>query len=694
MQVDASPVRAHVVAACLFGGVALAIVAGPMLAQGNLPGDLGDTRFNTYILEHVYRWLLGLEPHLLAPGLYYPFPDAIFFSDTHAGTAFIYAVFRALGAPRFLAFDLWFFAGYVATYLAAHYAFARMGAGAVTAGLGAAIFTFSLPSLAQFNHCQLVYRCGVPLAMLHLWEGLRGGSARDLLLSAFWLCVQTLISVYLGFFLFLLMAAFTVVLPLSTWRSRDWQATARLAGQGLARIVRVPGKGDVALLLATAAAGAATVALLWFYGHTSRLYGMARSWEEISSMLPRPGSYLVMDLLSYWYGPSHMLSGVLPMRPEHQMFMGVGVALLFLAGIVTLVVRPRAARNLPAGAMLLALAVLVLATLSIHGHSFYAVLVHVPGLNAIRAVTRIIVVLMFPVAMIAVVGLRGLAEEVRPIALGRLAALICGLAALYEVAMAGRLMFSADAAQRRVDAVIAEARRLQGGVEQPILALVGQDGEMTHLDGELAAQELGWPTVNGYSGSVPPGSYGQPNCNYAIRHFGAFDFWRKEHKLDGSPSISQLLRRTVFVGWPDCRGVGILDNTISVSIGHPPSNGLPEKVILTSGELQRREDLIAFTVHIRNASDELMPMISAAPIRVAWRFVPDDERVVGQGWSKGEALLGDIAPGAEQSLVITDELPRQAGSYRLQVSLVANGLYWFHDKGMRILTIPEPVAVP
>jgi hypothetical protein len=370
------------------------------------------------------------------------------------------------------------------------------------------------------------------------------------------------------------------------------------------------------------------------------------------------------------------------------------VALLFLAGIVTLVVRPRAARNLPAGAMLLALAVLVLATLSIHGHSFYAVLVHVPGLNAIRAVTRIIVVLMFPVAMIAVVGLRGLAEEVRPIALGRLAALICGLAALYEVAMAGRLMFSADAAQRRVDAVIAEARRLQGGVEQPILALVGQDGEMTHLDGELAAQELGWPTVNGYSGSVPPGSYGQPNCNYAIRHFGAFDFWRKEHKLDGSPSISQLLRRTVFVGWPDCRGMGILDNTISVSIGHPPSNGLPEKVILTSGELQRREDLIAFTVHIRNASDELMPMISAAPIRVAWRFVPDDERVVGQGWSKGEALLGDIAPGAEQSLVITDELPRQAGSYRLQVSLVANGLYWFHDKGMRILTIPEPVAVP
>jgi hypothetical protein len=70
-----------------------------------------------------------------------------------------------------------------------------MGAGAIAAGLGATVFAFSLPSLAQFNHCQVVYRCCVPLAMLYLWEGLRNGSARNLLLSAFWLCAQMLISV-------------------------------------------------------------------------------------------------------------------------------------------------------------------------------------------------------------------------------------------------------------------------------------------------------------------------------------------------------------------------------------------------------------------------------------------------------------------------------------------------------------------
>ena len=44
----------------------------------------------------------------------------------------------------------------------------------------------------------------------------------------------------------------------------------------------------------------------------------------------------------------------------------------------------------------LAIVLLVLLTLWVDGHSVYRVLAWLPGVNAIRAVTRIIMILMFP----------------------------------------------------------------------------------------------------------------------------------------------------------------------------------------------------------------------------------------------------------------------------------------------------------
>jgi hypothetical protein len=375
------------------------------------------------------------------------------------------------------------------------------------------------------------------------------------------------------------------------------------------------------------------------------------------------------------------------------MFMGVGVALLFLSGIVTLILRPHIARGLPVRAMFLALTALVLVTLIIEGHSLYAVLAYLPGFNTIRAVSRISVVLMFPVAMVAILGLRGLAEEVRPAILGKIAVLICGLVVAYEIVTLARPVFSARDAQRRVDAVIAAAQRARGGIERPILAAPAQDS-INNIDTELSAQQLGWPTVNGYSGFVPPGASGKPDCTYAIRYYlQGYEHWRKLHDFGDSPPIAQLFQRIVFIGWPDCRARTF---PASFSVGRPPSNELPKMIFVTAGEVQRRGNLLAFTVHIHNASDELIPATSVAPIRVSWRFASDGgSRIpMDQGWNTREDLVGDIAPGSEQSQVVTCEVPRQPGHYRLEVSLVAEGLYWFHDRGMSILTFSDAIAVP
>src|SRR5262249_4180087 len=115
------------------------------------PGDLGDTRFNMYVLEHFFRWLQGKDMSLASPDMYYPFPGVLFFSDTHAGTAWVYAVFRFIGLNYYSAYKAWFFTGYILTFAAAYYVLLCLGTRAWIAMAGAAFFTFCLPSTAQFG---------------------------------------------------------------------------------------------------------------------------------------------------------------------------------------------------------------------------------------------------------------------------------------------------------------------------------------------------------------------------------------------------------------------------------------------------------------------------------------------------------------------------------------------------------------
>ena len=48
--------------ALLFGAVGLAFVVGPSVIDGRIPGDIGDARFNSYVLEHFFRWITGQAP--------------------------------------------------------------------------------------------------------------------------------------------------------------------------------------------------------------------------------------------------------------------------------------------------------------------------------------------------------------------------------------------------------------------------------------------------------------------------------------------------------------------------------------------------------------------------------------------------------------------------------------------------------
>src|SRR5262249_51208263 len=144
--------------AVLFGIAGLALVVGPTVIPDSIPGDLGDARLNSYILEHFFRWMTGHDASLWSADFFYPHSLTIAFSDNFLGNAFVYALLRALGFAREDAFRLWYVIGFVVNFSAADYVLVRLGYSRLASAFGAFLFTFGLPVMAQESHAQLVYR--------------------------------------------------------------------------------------------------------------------------------------------------------------------------------------------------------------------------------------------------------------------------------------------------------------------------------------------------------------------------------------------------------------------------------------------------------------------------------------------------------------------------------------------------------
>src|SRR5665213_3238316 len=73
----------------------------------NIPGDLGDARFNMYILEHGYQFITHQVTNYWGAPFMYPFKEAIGYSDNLLGTMPIYSIFRFISFDRETSFQLW-----------------------------------------------------------------------------------------------------------------------------------------------------------------------------------------------------------------------------------------------------------------------------------------------------------------------------------------------------------------------------------------------------------------------------------------------------------------------------------------------------------------------------------------------------------------------------------------------------------
>lgn len=658
--------------ALAFGLVAIALPQSEGFRA--IPGDLGDARLNGLLLEHVFRWLHGVDPSLWSPGFFYPFPGALTFSDNHLGTVAVYALLRWGGLGPEPAYIGWFTLAYAANFLCCHHALRRFGFTAPGSAAGAFLYAFAMPALVQSGHAQLGYRFAVPLAMLALHRLLRDGRPIHLAWLGVWVVLQFYCTIYIGYFLLLLLGGYLAASYLVPSSRAEFLRPHRL----VASLAGAPRDREWWCSLAMLAASAAALAVLFVpYAYYAHLYGFSRSPAEIASLLPRPGSYLLADASRPWGGFSLGITGI-PNRQEQQLFVGASAGLLALIGLL------RATPWVRVSA--LALVLLVALTLDVRGHSLYVLVERLPLASAIRAASRIILVLLLPLAVLTAAGVdRLVTANGRLVPARRFLAALLVAALGWECATLGTASVPLTAWHARLDAL-----RAQAPATLPPDAIVfvprqpGVPFYLTELDGVALAQALGRDTLNGYSGNSPPGQ-GQtadPCDDLVDRLTGYARFTHGD-----MATVEALARRVVPIGATlHCELPAALPVRTVVRGALPVDVfGKIDLAVVGMAIVDPRQ--LAVEVEVDNAADTPLGSLSdnGQAVRFSWRFLAAGTAAdAAVGWDTRSELRSDVPAHGRVRQRLRVDAPMAPGRYRLEVSMVQEGVAWFHDRGMAV----------
>jgi hypothetical protein len=490
---------------------------------GAVPGGLSDSRLNMYVLEHGYRWLVRLDRSFWSAPFFYPAPNTIAYSDNHLGSLPFYAVFRICGSSRETAFAFWAITIFTLNYFVSLVVLWNQKFHPMAAIASAYLFTFSLVMAAQMDHVQLAPRFMVPVAfwMAHLF--IETGKKRFLCLLLAACAYQIYLGIYIGYFLILCLVPFCAIVFIG---QRKWLTIRSFfAGTDARSVVRL-GLACGGLLVAFVLV---LLPIAIPYYQVQEGVGR-RAWEEVIPMLPRWQSYLFAPLSIPW-GKMLLFGENLPATGEHELFIG----LLPIAGIIALIYllvkrRMNAADSLLARSMIGVLLCSCALTFYAFDFSLYRFAwALLPGAGGIRGVSRIMLVLIYPVAFIFGTIVTYCMNS-RPatrrkwgrtcFGLGLLALVVIDQAAYVPSVSIAECLARIDKLKSRI-----------GNSGRTVLWLNDTEGDhfvTRHLDAMLAGQDLGLNVINGYS-SLGPNGYPGPLFTLAGDLCGAIAIWTRTH---------------------------------------------------------------------------------------------------------------------------------------------------------------------
>jgi len=564
-----------------------------------VPGDFGDDRFNSVILEHLFRWVSGRQVSLWSPAFFYPFEHVLAFSDNHFGASVFYILLRFSGLSREVSFDGWFLIGFILNYFCTCWAFRRIGFSQLACAAGAFVFCFSLPVFQTETHAQMCYRFAIPLAFVAFWSLLATKRLFLLWEVVFWSTIQFFCSIYLGVFLFyLLVATFIAWLiveakkqyfsdPLPGFQKEKRAATVffyttiilcmSMLVQALHKYYVLTLKHPFAiqydsiyiviflfcLLSATFIIWLIVAEKQYFSDllpgfqkekRAAKVFFGFTTFTSISMLVWLLHNYYA-TMLEYDFQPGlfYLFSFSDYFLKDSIMFVGFGVWSLCVFGIVKTFQRGFEKKIGRIGLIaVISFVLLFVVTLYIKVYSLYGVIyLMIPGISAIRAVPRILLVMLLPMGILAAVSVEAVQRKAVDASMATKSLLLIALFFLLgaEVIAYHPKNTSIHQWQARKNALL-EIFPAQLPA-QPILYVTAKKGDpsySTELDGMILAQDLGIPTLNGASGHEPPGySLPEPCSSYRNRLLSYASF----RKLPLS-AIEHLAQRVFTVSPTPC----------------------------------------------------------------------------------------------------------------------------------------------
>lgn len=485
----------------LFGLVGVCISLYQFLGfnLAGLPGDLGDGRLNNYFLEHGYLWLCGRVGSFWNAPFMFPEANTMAYSDNLLGSLPMYAFFRAFGFDRETAFQFWYIGCNALNFVGAYFALRLLQRTVYSASLGAWVYAFGLPLFLASCHAQLMPRFAVPL-IIAFWILFIKEKKLMYWYSVLGLLVwQFYCGIYLGYFVIYCLIGLTV-------SALFFENGIRIGMH--VRQLNVLQNG--LKLLSSLIIALVCLAPLFYPYLKHRERRDFPNLSETISMLPTGWSHLFPPVNTLIWEP--LRERLIPFfqdMPQHEHFIFVG-AVTLLSAFMAWFWR----RQMPYGQLVLpALILLVLLVFKIGPYPIYIWWAkYVPGAMAIRAVARFGLVLLF----LVVIGASGVWDVWLQNQSNRfLKYLIMALLPIFLILdnWQNERPFAAvkTTAQKRV--YVAKEAILKHWDSQKYKAVLLVDSSFSsktldvdfsvHLDGMLACQELGIPTINAYTASYP-----------------------------------------------------------------------------------------------------------------------------------------------------------------------------------------------
>ena len=500
--------------------VVYAVWARVLPPFGHLPGDIGDTRFNMYALEHSYQWLIG-NSSLWNMQMFWPLNGTSAFSEMHLGSVIFYSVPRLLGLERYEAMQVWFVSGLYLTLLSAYFAARWMRYSTAASALVAIVFTCALPITAQAGHAQLVHRWAAPWAIAAAI-----GLSRSVLTRRSHLFVFA-VSISLQFLLSPGTAIATIYVSIFIWLASVWLGTS-------VKDFREVRTDKWHLLTTSIAVFIITISsyVALRYSQFKNVYGITREKLEVWEFSPTLKSLFLADHSHVWNRYSYRLvidSG----RSETQLFNGLGLIALFLIGMFVV----RSLKDVRVS-ILLGSVLLFISILRFGDSSIFIFLQNIPSFDSVRTPGRFILILLFPIGLVAASGFDALIASRHK--LFQIMAIILLVVMVREYSDIDLMQISKSDLNAPTEQMVERvSERINSANRNQFDAFFVLDGAehnrfMLDLDAISASQILHIPTLNGYSGFIPFGYENVTTCEDLNRMFVEI------HKLKPEANLSRI----------------------------------------------------------------------------------------------------------------------------------------------------------